>query len=50
MNWKAGFQNKRKCNTHLKCAGTVFDERGQEWHWYQKHGDGTKYGIKKMEI
>jgi uncharacterized protein RhaS with RHS repeats len=22
------------------------DERGQEWHWYQKRGDGTRHGMK----
>jgi len=24
-----------------------WDKNGQEWHWYQKRGDGTKYGIKQ---
>ncbi len=24
-----------------------FDKHGKELHWYQKRGDGTKYGIKQ---
>ena len=27
-----------------KMKGT--DAQGREWHWYQKRGDGTRYGIK----